>query len=226
MLTDAGVVAVFLQRHVAHHAHGAEYFRRILGGFHHDLGGEHLRDGLQRQVGQAAVGDGLRMIGGPGRLPDGGARDLQPDRDLGQFGGDRLMLDEWAAALHAQMGVVERGFIRGAAMPRLSACASGLPRPAASSPSRFPAGTRQSLNATSPHAPCSQALSCARTLTPGAFAGTSRTLALARPGIFTSTANSPATGALATQSLTPLTIQSPPNFTALVFTAAAADAGR
>src|SRR5664279_477275 len=119
-------------------------------------------------------------------------------------------------------------------MPRLSACASGLPRPgasapvssaAASSPSRLPAGTLQSLNATSPQEPCSQALSCARTLTPGASDGTSSTLAPGRPWIWTRTANSPATGALATQSLTPLTIQSPPDFTAVVFTAAAADAG-
>ena len=68
---NAGVVDVFVQRHVAHHAHGAENFRRVLGRLHDGLGGEHLRDGLQRQIGQAAVGHRLGMVAGPGRLPDG-----------------------------------------------------------------------------------------------------------------------------------------------------------
>src|ERR1019366_171202 len=75
-------------------------------------------------------------------------------------------------------------------MPRLGACARGTPRPgaaapvstaAASSPSRLPGGTLQSLNVTSPQVPCCQALSCARMLRPGVSAGTSSTLALGRP---------------------------------------------
>ena len=74
MHADTGIVHVFGQRHVAHHAHGAEDLGGVLGGLHHRLRREHLRDGGERQIGQAAVGHRLRMIGSPGRLPDRRAR--------------------------------------------------------------------------------------------------------------------------------------------------------
>src|SRR5262249_46628957 len=41
---DAGVVDVFLQRHVAHHAHGAEAFGGVLGGAIDRLRGVDLGD--------------------------------------------------------------------------------------------------------------------------------------------------------------------------------------
>jgi hypothetical protein len=41
------------------------------------------------------------MIGGPGRLPDGGAYDFELDGDFCKLGGDGLMFNDGAAALHA-----------------------------------------------------------------------------------------------------------------------------
>ena len=63
MQADQRVVHVFLQRHVAHHAHGAKQLGRVLDGPVERLGGEHLRDRLQGQVGKALVRKGGRMIG-------------------------------------------------------------------------------------------------------------------------------------------------------------------
>src|SRR5262245_21028790 len=55
------------------------------------------------------------MIGGKGRLPDRGARNFEPDQDVGKLAADRLMLYQPPAALHAQLRVVERGLVGGAA---------------------------------------------------------------------------------------------------------------
>src|SRR3989442_2122767 len=71
---DERVVDVSLQRHVAHDAHGAEAFGRILGGAIDRLGSEDLGDHRQRQVGDAAVGVRFRMVRDPRRLPDGVSR--------------------------------------------------------------------------------------------------------------------------------------------------------
>src|SRR6266404_2667979 len=98
---DERVVHVLLQRHVPHHAHGAEAFRRVLGSAVDRLRGEHGGDGGERQVRKAAIGERVRMVRSPGRLPNGGARDLEPDRDLGELGADRLVLDDGASALRA-----------------------------------------------------------------------------------------------------------------------------
>ena len=73
---------------------------------------------MSGRSGQAAVGDRFRMVAGPGRLPDRGACDLEPDGDLGELGSDRLVLDDAAAALHAQLRVVERRLVGGAADAR------------------------------------------------------------------------------------------------------------
>jgi len=62
-----------------------------------------LRDRLQGQIRQAAVGNRLGMIRRPGRLPDRGTSDFQPDRDFGKLGSDRLMFDERSPSLHAQV---------------------------------------------------------------------------------------------------------------------------
>jgi hypothetical protein len=59
------------------------------------------------------------MVASPGRLPDGGARDLEPDGDLGELRTDCLMLDDAAPALHAQLRVVERRLVGGAADPEI-----------------------------------------------------------------------------------------------------------
>ena len=82
---DERVVHVLLQRHVPHHAHGAEAFRRVLGGAVDRLRREHGGDGGQRQVGKAAIGERVRVVRCPGRLPNGGARDFEPYRDLGEL---------------------------------------------------------------------------------------------------------------------------------------------
>src|SRR6516165_3027450 len=73
-----------------------------------------------------------------------------------------------------------------------------------------------SLKVTVPQEPWCQASSCTFTLTPGVFAGTSNTPGSLRPGILVSTANRPASGALATQSFTPLMTKSLPLLTAVV----------
>src|ERR1700722_3400295 len=65
MLADAGIVQVLLQRHVAHHAHRTEDFCRVLGGLDDDVRDEHLRDGGERQVGDAGVRPGVGMIARP-----------------------------------------------------------------------------------------------------------------------------------------------------------------
>src|SRR5262245_65978878 len=85
MQADERVVHVLLQRHVPHPAHGPEAFRRVLGGAVDRFGGEHGGDGGQRQVGKAAIGERVRVVRRPGRLPNGGARDFEPYRDLGEL---------------------------------------------------------------------------------------------------------------------------------------------
>src|SRR5215813_798029 len=112
---DEGIVHVFAERHVAHHAHRPETFRGVLDSAVDRLRREHLGDAGERQVGKAAVEESLGMIGSPGRLPDGGARDLEPDRDLGELCSDRLVLDDAAPALHPQSRIVERGLVGSAA---------------------------------------------------------------------------------------------------------------
>ena len=106
---------VFLHRQVAHHAHRAETLCGILGDFEHRLRGVDPGDSRERQVRKAAVGDRLGMIRRPGRAPDRGPRDFEPDRDAGELRADRLVLDDAPAALHAQLRVLERGFVGGAA---------------------------------------------------------------------------------------------------------------
>src|SRR4029077_6286126 len=76
---------------------------------------EYAGDGGERQIGEAALGDGGRMVRRPRRLPNGGARNLEPDGDLGELCPDCLMLDDGTPALHAQLRVVERGLVGGAA---------------------------------------------------------------------------------------------------------------
>src|SRR5215475_13841802 len=113
--TDAGIMHVFVHRHVAHDAHGAETFRRVLDGAVDRLRCEYAGDGGERQIGEAALGDGVRMVRRPRRLPNGGTRNLEPDSDLGELCPNRLMLDDATPALHAQLRVVERGLVGGAA---------------------------------------------------------------------------------------------------------------
>jgi hypothetical protein len=55
------------------------------------------------------------MVRSPGRLPNRGARDFEPDGDLGELCSDRLVLDDAASALRAQLRVVEGGLVGGAA---------------------------------------------------------------------------------------------------------------
>src|SRR6478609_182609 len=55
------------------------------------------------------------MVASPRRLPDDGACDLEPDGDLGELGSDRLMFDDAASALYAQLRVVERRLVGSAA---------------------------------------------------------------------------------------------------------------
>ena len=115
MQEDHAVVDVFLQRHVAHDAHGAETFRRQERDVAHCLGSVDPRDRVQRQIGGAAVGDDLGMVQRPGRLPDHGARKLELDRTVGELGADRLVLDDVASALAADLRIGDRSFVRGAA---------------------------------------------------------------------------------------------------------------
>ena len=182
---DERVVHVFLQRHVAHHAHGAEAFRGVLGGVVDRLRREGLGDGRERQVGEAAVGDRLGMVGRPGRLPDRGARDLEPDRDLGELRADRLVLDDAAAALHAQLRVVERRLVGGAADAEIERLSLRRCRGRRRRERRFDlarrlsAGTRQSSNATVAAGavePASLGPSSRAPSRPGASRGTSNVL--------------------------------------------------
>src|SRR5215470_15779341 len=101
MQTDTRVADVFLQRHVFHHAHGAEAFGGILGGVVDRLRRKRSRDVGERQIGEAAVGERVGMIAGPGGLPDRAARHLEPEENLGQLRPDRLMLDDATPALNA-----------------------------------------------------------------------------------------------------------------------------
>src|SRR5262249_57610478 len=111
---DGRIVKVCLEGHVSHHSHGAEAFRRILYGAVDRLGGEYGGDDGERQIRETAVGKGIGVIRRPRGLPNGSARDFEPDRDLGELCADRLMLDEWPAALHAQPRVIECGLVGGA----------------------------------------------------------------------------------------------------------------
>src|SRR5882672_3332125 len=90
------VVHVFLQRHVAHHAHGAEAFGGVFHRVIDRFRGEHPGDGRVRQIGDAAG-------------------HFEPDRDLGELRSDRLVLDNAPPALDAQLRVVERRVVSGAA---------------------------------------------------------------------------------------------------------------
>src|SRR5258707_8020127 len=85
MEADACVLYVFVQRHVAHYPHGAEAFGRVLYRAMDRLPGEYGGDGGERQIREAAVGEGVGEIRRPGGPPDPRARDLQPDPDLGKF---------------------------------------------------------------------------------------------------------------------------------------------
>ena len=73
------------------------------------------------------------MIGGPGRAPDRGARDVEPDGDIGKLGADRLMLDDAAAALHAELRIFQRGLVGGAADAEVERLRrAGMARPVSS----------------------------------------------------------------------------------------------
>src|SRR5215831_10158414 len=111
---DARVAHELVQRHVAHHAHRAEALGGVLRCREHRIRREGLGNGLERQAGEAAIGDRLGMIRGPGRSPHRGARDLQADGDPLELRRDRLMLDDRLAALHPDARVIERGLVRGA----------------------------------------------------------------------------------------------------------------
>ena len=164
------------------------------------------------------------MVGRPRRLPNGGARDLEPDGDVGELCADRLMLDDAAPALHAQLRVVERRLVGGAPdaeierrilrdaaararsermRPRGRAYfrpAPGNPGASAAARAVMPARVRVArLHASS------RAYRAARAACRRRFAE-----------VVTATANSPASGALTTRSLRPLMIQSSPERTAVV----------
>src|SRR5204863_6193315 len=47
--------------------------------------------------------------------PHRAARYVEPYRDVGELGADRLVLGDGAAALHAKLRVVQRSFVGGAA---------------------------------------------------------------------------------------------------------------
>src|SRR5215467_13636184 len=108
---DECVVHVFLQRHVAHHTHGAEQLGGILDGAVDRAGREHLRHHCQRQIRQAAVGERLGVIRRKRCSPDGRPRHFEVDRDFRELGADRLMLDDAPPALDTQRYVVERGLV-------------------------------------------------------------------------------------------------------------------
>src|SRR5450830_620056 len=165
------------------------------------------------------------MIGRIGRLPDGIARYLEADRDFGKFRSDRLVLDDDPPALDTQSCILERCLVGGTAdtqverlLLRTAAFNHPLHRVAARSPSalrRLSAGTRQSLKTNSPPTPWQRSVAwfCSRTVSPGASYGTRSVLMSCLPdrsrSVVTWTTINLATGALSTQSLKPLTTQSP-----------------
>ena len=110
---------VLLQRHVAHHPHGAEAFRREQRDLVDSLRRVDPRDDVKRQVGDAAVGDGIGMVERPGRLPDHVAGKLQPDGAVGELRPDRLMLDDVAPALPPDFRVIHCGVKSGAPQPEI-----------------------------------------------------------------------------------------------------------
>src|ERR1700732_4018821 len=59
------------------------------------------------------------MVGCPGSLPYRGARDLQPDGNVRELCSDRLLLDDAAPALPAQLRIVEGRLIRGSPYPQI-----------------------------------------------------------------------------------------------------------
>src|SRR3984893_8198330 len=59
------------------------------------------------------------MVGCPGSLTYRGARDLQPDGNVRELCSDRLMRDDAASALHAQLRIVEGRLIRGSPYPQI-----------------------------------------------------------------------------------------------------------
>jgi hypothetical protein len=65
--------------------------------------------------GKLPVGSAPGLSARPRRLPDGVPRGLEIDQDLGELGADRLVLDDAAAALDADAGVVHRRLEGGAA---------------------------------------------------------------------------------------------------------------
>ena len=242
MGADARILNIFLQRHVAHDAHGAEAFRCVLGGTVDRFRGEHGGDGGERQIGKACVREGVRMVGRPRCLPDGGTRDFKPDRDFGELCADRLMLDDRTPALHAQFRIVECGLVGGASDAETWICAEfefkgdsnefrvwwdDVARTALSSgPSKhagFVMPTFNKLwfgwwmyNMTEPQAPCCQRGLLSLTLKPGASRGTSSVAAAPPSPTLARTANSAAIEAPTTRSLRPWMIHSSPERTAAV----------
>src|SRR5215471_18664615 len=108
---DARVAHVLVQRHVAHHAHRTEALGGVLCRPKDGPRYEGLRDGCERQLGEAAVGDCLGMIRRPCRSPHRCARDFKADGDPLELRGDRLVLDDGLAALHADLRVLERRLV-------------------------------------------------------------------------------------------------------------------
>ena len=90
------------------------------------------------------------MVGGPGRPPDSAAGNVEPDRDVGELGADRLVLDDGAAALHAELRVFQRRLVGGAAdaeVERLRTAARLRPASVrAAQAEQMSAGTRQSFS--------------------------------------------------------------------------------
>ena len=72
---------------------------------------EGARHHRPRQVSDAAVGDGFRMVGHPGRLPGQAARGLDLDRHIGEFHADGLMFNDVASTLPTHFGVVDRRLV-------------------------------------------------------------------------------------------------------------------
>ncbi len=70
---------------------------------------------MERQVGRTAVGHRLRVIQQPRRFPDHAARELEPDGAVGELPADRLVPDDEAPALAADVRIVHGRFVRGAA---------------------------------------------------------------------------------------------------------------
>ena len=82
MQADQGVAHIFLQRHVAHHAHRAKTLGGVQCNLVHRLGRKHACNGFERQIGQAAIGVDVRMVRCPRHLADRVARDFEPDRNV------------------------------------------------------------------------------------------------------------------------------------------------